>query len=160
MTYYKEFYRYVLNNVNIDEEKLPFSRFKNILNTVNDRVLEELLQGKVFSMKYKLSMIKIVKIENNFKKLRIDWHKSKILKNKYIKEGIELYNKETKEGKKWYVYFDQKYYYRYYWYQNNSSISNCIYYQFKPSYKMKNALINKINNDPYFENLFIPLVAF
>lgn len=96
--------------------RMPYNVF-NCLNThMNLELSKSILRGYSFKlgMGYvKLGDIRVVQIERKFDNeghpvdRSINWDESKKFKQALIKEGIEVYNKETTpNGRKWFIYHD------------------------------------------------------
>lgn len=118
---------------NIDKYFISYEVFKLILSTFNFEISKFILEGYQFAlpgtMKGKLF---IREIDNNVN-TRVDWENSLKLKEHLLKEGKELYDKETNpKGIKWLVYHIQEFNYWWTWIRPDT-FSNYKYFSFKPS---------------------------
>ena len=80
--------------------------FKEICETFNILLIDNLLlEGKSFNMKHNLSNLSIRRIERNPSSPTVDWWESNKYKKELLEEGVQLYNAELGEGKKWFIYY-------------------------------------------------------
>lgn len=112
--------------------------FKNICEEFNISVVENLLlEGKSFNMRSNLSNISIRRIERNPSSPTIDWWESNKYKQELIQEGVELFNPETGEGEKWFIYYTDPWYCKYHWEKHRCKIPNKTAYRFTPTRGLK-----------------------
>lgn len=116
-----------------DDGSLSYSQFREICHRFNLLAVEALLEGKRINLKYRLGYLQIIRIEQSFKNPRINWPESLKLKKQLEEEGKQLYDKETGEGHKWFVYFNNDYYFRYYWSKKHCIVRNKSVYKFIPT---------------------------
>lgn len=117
----------------IDKYFISYEVFKLIISTFNFEISKFILEGYKFtlpgSMKGKLFIREI----NNTSDTRVDWEGSLKLKAYLLKEGKEIYNKETNPtGIKWLVYHIQEFNYWWTWIRPDT-FSNYKYFSFKPT---------------------------
>ena len=133
------------SDYNIDKEK-----FINICSEFNIMIIESILEGYKFNMGNNLSSISIVRLTRDPHKPTIDWGESNKYKKELLKEGKELYNLETDKGIKWYIYYTDTEYCRYYWNKGKCRITNKSVYKFIPTRGIKGnkeKLINLLKED-------------
>ena len=104
--------------------------FKNLCEEFNIIIMEYILEGKEFNMGNNLSTLSIVKHDRDPRSPRIDWGESNKYKKELLEEGQNLYNSDTGEGIKWYVYHTDKFYCKYYWRKGKCKIKNKSVYRF------------------------------
>ena len=68
-------------------------------------VIEDILDGKEFNMGSNLSTLSVRRIERNPSKPTIDWWESNKYKQELLAEGKQLYDAESGEGEKWFIYY-------------------------------------------------------
>lgn len=113
---------------------LPEKTYKTICKEFNQAVIDDIiLQGDKFKMGNHLSTLSILRIDRSYKKPTIDWAKSKRYRKELLDEGEELYNKETGEGVKWYIYYTDEHYFRFYWNKARCKVKNKTVYSFHPT---------------------------
>jgi hypothetical protein len=123
-----------------DGGTLDYTTFKKIISEFNTAVMDEILAGKEFDMGCNLSKLSIVRIGRNFNKPRINWLESFKLKDQLEKEGVEVYSRDNPEGEKWFVYYTDPFYFRFYWNKQSAKLKNKTVYRFDPT---RGALGNK-----------------
>ena len=87
------------------EDPIETRLFKQLCEEFNMLVIEDILNGKEFNMGSNLSTLSIRRIERNPSKPTIDWWESNKYKQELLAEGKKLYNAETGEGEKWFIYY-------------------------------------------------------
>lgn len=108
--------------------------FHNLCKDFNSAVMDEIIvEGKEFNQGYNLSSISILRLERDWSKKQIDWEASKKYRQELLGEGKELYNSDTDEGEKWFIYHTDKWYCRFYWKKKICSVPNKSVYRFKPT---------------------------
>ena len=97
------------------------------------QVINLVLEGKEFSMGNNLSTLSVRRIERNPSKPTIDWWESNKYKQELLAQGKELYNKETDEGEKWFIYYTDPWYCKYHWQKSKCKLANKSAYRFTPT---------------------------
>ena len=97
------------------------------------QVIDMVLEGKEFSMGNNLSTLSVRRIERNPSKPTIDWWESNKYKQELLAQGKELYNKETDEGEKWFIYYTDPWYCKYHWQKSKCKLANKSAYRFTPT---------------------------
>jgi hypothetical protein len=102
---------------------------KNIYNSIiqefNIMIIDYILEGKDFNMGNNLSTLSIIRRESNK------------YKKELLEEGKDLYNSETGEGVKWYIYHTDEFYCKYYWRKGKCKIPNKSVYRFDATRGLK-----------------------
>lgn len=111
--------------------------FKQLCEEFNMLVIDELLEGGEFNMGQNLSTLSIKRIARNPSKPTIDWWESNKYKTELLSESKELYNKETGEGEKWFIYYTDPWYCKYHWKKSKCKVSNRTAYRFTPTRGVK-----------------------
>lgn len=112
--------------------------FKEICETFNISMIENiLLEGKSFNMKHNLSNISIRRIERNPASPTVDWWESNKYKQELLAEGTQLYDSESGEGKKWFIYYTDPWYCKYHWEKSKCKVPNKTAYRFTPTRGIK-----------------------
>ena len=119
------------------EDPIESSLFKQLFEEFNMLVVEEMLEGKEFKMGNNLSSVSIHRIERNPTKPTIDWWESNKYKQELIAQGEDLYNVETGKGSKWFIYYTDPWYCKYYWQKSKCRIPNKTAYRFTPTRGIK-----------------------
>ena len=132
--------------------KAPIDKkiFVEICNDFNVMIFDYLLEGKEFNMGYNLSTLSIVRIERDPNFPKIDWGESNKYKQELLDERERLYNHETGKGVKWYIYYTDGYYCKYYWRKGKCKVKNKSVYRFDATKGIKgnkNKLINLLKED-------------
>ena len=107
--------------------------FRQICEEFNMEVINLILDGKEFSMGNNLSTLSIRRIERNPSKPTIDWWESNKYKQELINDGKQLYDADTGEGEKWFIYYTDPWYCKYHWQKSRCKISNKSAYRFTPT---------------------------
>tara|TARA_R110002012_G_scaffold148365_1_gene307148 strand:+ start:2066 stop:2548 length:483 start_codon:yes stop_codon:yes gene_type:complete len=115
------------------EDPIETRVFKEICEEFNMHVVNVILDGGEFSMGSNLSTLSIRRIERNPSKPTIDWWESNKYKQELIAQGKELYNAETEEGEKWFIYYTDPWYCKYHWQKSRCRIPNKTAYRFTPT---------------------------
>ena len=124
--------------------------FRDICSTFNIEIINYILDGGKFNLGNNLSTISIIRLNRNNSKPVVNWGESNKYKKELLKEGKELYNSKTGEGHKWYIYYTDEEYCRYYWNKGKCKITNKSVYKFTPTrgYKgNKEKLTNLLQTD-------------
>lgn len=145
-------YKFYLNELSEAENpnKLTKKEFIDVCSEFNIRVMDRILEGEVFYMGFNLSSLSIVRVETDFNKPKINWLESNKFREKLLSEGKIPYSKENPEGIKWFVYYLNDFYYRFYWSKFNVMVKNKTVYRFFPSRGKKGnkeKLIHMMKND-------------
>lgn len=122
-----------------DDGSLSYSQFREICHRFNLLAVDALLEGDRIELGHQLGYLQIIRIERSFKRPKVNWAKSRKLKQQLLKEGKELYDHETGQGHKWLVYYTDDYYFRYYWSKKNCKVRNKSVYKFIPTRGKKGA---------------------
>lgn len=115
------------------EDPIETRLFKQICEEFNMLVIDMILEGKQFPMGYNLSNLSIRRIERNPSKPTIDWWESNKYKQELLAEGKDLYNAETEEGEKWFIYYTDPWYCKYHWQKSRCKLANKSAYRFTPT---------------------------
>ena len=107
--------------------------FKNICFDFNTLIMDYILDGKKFNMGNNLSYISILRIDRNNSKPVINWGESNKYKKELFDAGEKLYDNKTGKGKKWYIYYTDKEYCRYFWNKGMCRVPNKSVYKFVPT---------------------------
>ena len=124
--------------------------FRTLCEEFNIMAMEHLLEGGVLNLRNNMSQLSIVRIDRNYAAKTIDWGESVKYKEELLKAGEELYDSETGKGKKWFIYYTDKWYCKFYWEKNKCKVPNRSAYRFSPSRGFKGnkeKLINLLKND-------------
>ena len=113
------------------------SLFRDICSTFNQEVIESVLKGAIIDLGNSLSSLSVARITRNPSKPVIDWGESNKYRDELIAEGHELYNVKTGKGKKWYIYYTDSEYCRFYWNKGKCKIPNKSVYKFVPTRGLK-----------------------
>lgn len=133
---------------------LTLQEYKGIIQTFLWESLKGVLDGNPLVMGYRLGKIEVQRNERNYKKPTINWGESNKYKALLLSEGKELYNKNTKEGHQWLVYFTDGYYYKYNWKKervkaigNVMVLHNILFYELKPFRNAQRALTASVKDN-------------
>lgn len=125
------------NYIDKCEDAVEKDIFKKICEEFNIEIIDLILEGNTFDMGNNLSTLSIRRVDRDPRTPRVDWGES----IKYRKElefaGTELYNVSTGKGEKWYVYYTDKFYCKYYWKKGKCRIPNKSVYRFTPTRGLK-----------------------
>lgn len=111
--------------------------FKEICEEFNISLINTLLEGNVFQMKHNLASLSIRRIERNPSSPTIDWWESNKYKQELLAEGKKLYDAESGEGEKWFIYYTDPWYCKYHWEKARCRIPNKTAYRFTPTKGIK-----------------------
>jgi hypothetical protein len=146
--------RYTLKNIYKDyinkEDFIDEYMFRDICESFNIEIINQLLEGKTFNMGNNLSNLSIRRADRDPRSPRIDWGESNKYKKELLLEGKKLYDSKTGEGEKWHIYYTDKFYCRYYWNKGKCRITNKSVYKFTPTRGLKGnkeKLINMLKTD-------------
>jgi cysteinyl-tRNA synthetase len=121
-----EFYSSMVNDVKFIEI------YKFIIRECNKEMIDLLFRGwKFFVSGLPFMSINTKRIRT--KRERIDWGESNKLRKKLEEEGVPLYDKETGEGVKWFVYFSKPFETFFFWKTSKCRLPNSSDYHFVPS---------------------------
>lgn len=108
--------------------------FKNICCDFNIHIMNAIIyEGEVFDLGFNMSTISIKRIKRNFNKPAINWQESLKYKQELLEKGEKLYDPETGEGKKWFIYFTDPWYVRFFWNKKYVRVKNKSAYRFEPT---------------------------
>ena len=108
--------------------------FKNICCDFNIHIMNRIIEdGEVVDLGHNLSTISVKRVKRNYKKPAIDWNESLKYKQELINKGEKLYNAETGEGTKWFIYHTDPWYCRFFWNKKYVRIKNKSAYRFEPT---------------------------
>tara|TARA_Y100000004_G_scaffold58992_1_gene65611 strand:+ start:815 stop:1288 length:474 start_codon:yes stop_codon:yes gene_type:complete len=146
---------YNINNIYnnyIEEynETVDKNTFKKICEEFNIEIIDAILDGKTFDMGNNLSTLSIRRVDRDPRTPRVDWGESIKYRKELEASGIDLYNASTGKGEKWYIYYTDKFYCKYYWKKGKCRIPNKSVYRFTPTRGLKGnkeKLINILKTD-------------
>ena len=130
----KDIYEYFDSTSNMEIDKFLF---RDICSEFNMMIIDYILDGGKFNMGNGLSGLSILRIDRNNSKPAIDWGESNKYKKELLAEGKQLYDSKTKEGHKWYIYYTDTEYCRYYWNKSSCKVPNKSVYKFIPTRGLK-----------------------
>ena len=119
------------------EDPIETRLFKQICEEFIMLIVDSILDGGEFSMGSNLSTLSIRRIERNPSKPTIDWWESNKYKQELLAEGRELFDADTGEGEKWFIYYTDPWYCKYHWQKSRCKISNKSAYRFTPTRGIK-----------------------
>jgi hypothetical protein len=117
--------------------EIPKALFRSICSEYNQEIIESVLDGSIIDLGNNLSNISIARIKRNPSKPVIDWGESNKYREELLEEGYELYNTKTGKGKKWYIYYTDEEYCRFYWNKGKCRVPNKSVYKFVPTRGLK-----------------------
>ena len=132
------------------EDSVDSTTFKNICSDFNIEIIDYILEGKDFNMGYNLSTLSIRRVDRDPRTPRVDWGESIKYRKELEASGVDLYNASTGKGEKWYIYYTDKFYCKYYWKKGKCRIPNKSVYRFTPTRGLKGnkeKLINILKTD-------------
>tara|TARA_Y100000592_G_C5423522_1_gene294443 strand:- start:291 stop:764 length:474 start_codon:yes stop_codon:yes gene_type:complete len=146
---------YNINNIYnnyIEEynETVDKNTFKKICEEFNIEIIDAILDGKTFDMGNNLSTLSIRRVDRDPRTPRVDWGESIKYRKELEANGVDLYNASTGKGEKWYIYYTDKFYCKYYWKKGKCRIPNKSVYRFTPTRGLKGnkeKLINILKTD-------------
>ena len=121
---------HIYNDYVTRDDSVSKETFVDICSEFNIMIIDYILDGKEFNMGYNLSTLSIVRMERDPRSPAIDWGESNKYKAELIKQGKELYSKETGQGVKWQLYYTDKEYLKYYWRKGKCKVKNKSVYRF------------------------------
>lgn len=121
---------HIYNDYVTRDDSVSKETFVDICSEFNIMIIDYILDGKEFNMGYNLSTLSIVRMERDPRSPAIDWGESNKYKAELIKQGEELYSKETGQGIKWQLYYTDKEYLKYYWRKGKCKVKNKSVYRF------------------------------
>lgn len=121
---------HIYNDYVTIDDSVSKETFVDICGEFNIMIIDYILDGKEFNMGYNLSTLSIVRMERDPRSPAIDWGESNKYKAELIKQGEELYSKETGQGVKWQLYYTDKEYLKYYWRKGKCKVKNKSVYRF------------------------------
>lgn len=119
------------------EDPIETRLFKQLCEEFNMLVVDMLLDGKEFTMGSNLSTLSIRRIERNPSNPTIDWWESNKYKQELLAEGKKLYDADTGEGEKWFIYYTDPWYCKYHWQKSRCKLANKTAYRFTPTRGLK-----------------------
>ena len=146
---------YNINNIYnnyIEEynETVDKNTFKKICEEFNIEIIDAILDGKTFDMGNNLSTLSIRRVDRDPRTPRVDWGESIKYRKELEASRVDLYNASTGKGEKWYIYYTDKFYCKYYWKKGKCRIPNKSVYRFTPTRGLKGnkeKLINILKTD-------------
>jgi len=118
---------------------ITYPLYKTVLDLFNKKIADKILDGHMFNMGSKLGTIRIKKIERSPENKVINWPETqKMWKEQGFKEGF--------------VYFTDKYYYRWAWEKRRCTVKNKSVYKFWPTSGkngLRRRLVARLKNDPF-----------
>ena len=78
--------------------------FRMLCSEFNMDIIDHILEGYMFNMGNQLSNISVKRVIRDNAKPTIDWGASNKYKKELLDQGEDLYNKETGQGTKWYIF--------------------------------------------------------
>jgi len=127
---------------------LSYRLFKEILSAFNEEAMDQILDGRELDMGKGLSRLSIMRIDRDFNRPTIDWKSSNELRDELLAEGESLYSKDNPDGVKWFVYFTDEWYLRFYWEKKRCQIKNRSAYRFDATWGNKGRLKDLLKSDP------------
>lgn len=121
---------HIYNDYVTRDDSVSKETFVDICGEFNIMIIDYILDGKEFNMGSNLSTLSIVRMERDPRSPAIDWGESNKYKAELIKQGEELYSKETGQGVKWQLYYTDKEYLKYYWRKGKCKVKNKSVYRF------------------------------
>ncbi len=128
---------------------LPYKDFREIICAFNEEAMRQILDGRELNMGKGLSRLSIMRIERDFKRLVIDWENSNKLKAELLAEGEELFSKDNPDGVKWFVFFTDDWYLRFYWEKKRCSLKNRSAYRLDITPNNKSRLKQLLKDDSF-----------
>jgi hypothetical protein len=116
------------------KDRLTVNEVHKIIYTLNTRIVDEILDGKILKLPYQLGTLRIRKVKMNFKKQII--HSNRIMIQEGKKEIIT--NAHT-----------NFHYFRWQWKCNKEQFTKSQYFMFLPTRENKAKLRNRIMNNNY-----------
>lgn len=99
--------------------------FKNVCQDFNIHICNHLIHDAgCFDMGNNLSTIEVARRNRLYKNPAIDWNESLKYKEELIEKGEKLYDKETGEGTKWFIYNNDPHYCFFYWHRSRAKFKN------------------------------------
>lgn len=130
---FKDIYNsYIEENEHIDK-----SIFTDICHIFNIEIMDYILEGKKFNMGNNLSTISIIRRDRDPRSPRIDWGESNKYKQELIDSGETTYDNITELGTKWFIYYTDEFYCKYYWNKGRCKVTNKSVYRFDPTRGLK-----------------------
>ena len=133
-----------LNLKELEANKIDESVFRDIINTFNSKISDEILKGYVFKLGGGLGVVRIKKVlcDTRVKK-RINWNESNKKRKELLDNNIlpfqVIERDENKKaikdngGEDWFVYFNGAFDYLWHWSKNYNLVPNSAYYKFRPT---------------------------
>ena len=75
-----------------DHESIDKKIFRDLCESFNIEVIEDILEGQTFNMGSNLSSLSIVKMERDPRNPKIDWGESNKYKKELLEQGEALYD--------------------------------------------------------------------
>lgn len=124
------------------ESDIPYALYSYTIEKFNKKIIDKVLEGKVFYFGHNLGSVRIKRVKRNFNKPTINWCET----NKLKAQGINKH-----------VYFTDDYWYRWYWDKYRAKIKNKTVYKFEPTKGDSGArkkLIRLLNTDEFAHQNF------
>lgn len=126
--------------------------FRKIIKTFLKNAVDSLIEGNRLKLGYNLGLFEIVKIKRSFKHPVVNWGESNKYKQRLLDEGKPLYDKDTKEGFQWLIYYTDPLYYGFNWRKEkiknidyNMKLHNALFYELETFNKTSRKLAASIN---------------
>ena len=111
--------------------------FRDICSDYNQSIIKSVLDGGIIDLGSNLATLSIARIKRNPSKPAIDWGESNKYREEVLAAGHELYDTNTGKGKKWYIYYTDAEYCRFYWNKGKCRVPNKSVYKFVPTRGLK-----------------------
>ena len=119
------------------DQEITKTLHREICADFNVMAVEYILTGGKFKMGSNLASISILRLERNNSSPMIDWGESNKYREELLAAGHELYDTNTGKGKKWYIYYTDAEYCRFYWNKGKCRVPNKSVYKFVPTRGLK-----------------------
>ena len=113
-----------------DHESIDKKIFRDLCESFNIEVIEDILEGQTFNMGSNLSSLSIVKMERDPRNPKIDWGESNKYKKELLEQGEALYDSTTEKVTKLHIYYTDGFYCKFYWRKGRCRIPNKSVYRF------------------------------
>jgi len=119
------------------DKPLDKELFNALCEQFNIEVVDIILEGKAFTMGSNMSNLSVRRIERNPSKPTVDWWESNKYKQELLANGERLYDSNTGEGIKWFIYYTDPWYCKFHWEKHRCKIPNKTAYRFTPTRGIK-----------------------
>jgi len=117
----------------MSKDPVSYRIFKNVISEFNEKIIEYVIDGGIFTMWHGLSTLSITRRKRDPRSKRIDWGASNKLKQEILDSGNKLFDKETGEGEEWLIFYTNESYLRWRWHKEKCRIQNRSVYRFDPT---------------------------